>query len=209
MAAASSVCSASYTHHGRPRGPSAGAVRLSRRSLRVFLLCACRSGLRRARRLTPTLKSQHSDEPPMTCPGATRAPKRRREVRNQPKHKDTRPRDRLGDVRARRPACSHPPAIAASEPVHSKAKCSETGKKMVTRFWDFVQGYPRPARVALEWVWLIAVSNPCSPTVAKGNSSCSSRAAGRTRGQCLGRAGCNQHAPSWPIQPGDTTRGRP
>ena len=145
----------------------------------------------------------------MTCPGATRAPKRRREVRNQPKHKDTRPRDRLGDVRARRPACSHPPAIAASEPVHSKAKCSETGKKMVTRFWDFVQGYPRPARVALEWVWLIAVSNPCSPTVAKGNSSCSSRAEGKTCGQCIGRAGCNQHAPSWPIQPGGTTQRRP
>ena len=145
----------------------------------------------------------------MTCPGATRAPKRRREVRNQPKHKDTRPRDRLGDVRARRPACTHPPAIAASGPVHSRAECSKMVKRIVTGIWDIVQGWSRPARVALEWVWLIAVSNPCSPTVAKGNSSCSSRAAGRTRGQCIGGAGCNQHALSWPIQPGDTAQRRP
>ena len=82
-------------------------------------------------------------------------------------------------------------------------------KRIVTGIWDIVQGWSRPARVALEWVWLIAVSNPCSPTVAKGNSSCSSRAAGRTRGQCIGGAGCNQHALSWPIQPGDTAQRRP
>jgi len=144
-----------------------------------------------------------------TCPGATWAPRCRRELHIHAKHTGIAPAGRLGDVRMPRPACRHPPAIASSGPVHSRADCSKTGKKIVTGIWDIVQGWSRPTPVALEWVWLITVCDPCGPTAANGKSSRSSRVAARTRGQCIGRAGCNQHALPWLIQPGDTTRGRP